>query len=457
MVERIDALVADRISSMADLMEDATLWRRNREDPGNDSSDDDDDRVKPKGVPNAAKIGSLPIGREKGVTPLRRRQTMLPGEVEIFENNPTIAGLGLDTMAGKGDQASSVDWTVERTRRMNQGPKAAIPAKKTAIKPKPFDGTLPWKKWYNRFCNDMATNGWDETQIKGSLIECLRDGPGDDALWTFEENGDGTLRCLVTTAAWICGPMDGADPAVELESRRQQKGESFRKFGLTLRRLAKEAFEGLSPSEPWLVRKVSGLFIDGLEDEDMSRELAYRWSTDMSLNDLFTIAEDIKRKKILLRTPAVPVATSTVKVCTATEGGWDTISVVSDPDSGGIAAMETTSGRGGFRGRGRGIGRIRKEGRPGKDGTLSPDLMQAIEKMVERLCGHKEEKKASGPTASGMGSHKEGRSKANAPCFVCRKTGHWARECPERTAAALEDGSPLEEEGDDKGQQESGN
>ena len=185
------------------------MGRPHWEEPGEESSNEDDTPSRPKGVPSATKLGSLPIGLEKGNTPLRRRQTMLPGEVEIFENNPTIAGLGLDTMAGKQDQASSVDWTVERTLRMSRDPKAAIPAKKSAIKPKPFDGTLPWKKWYNHYCNDMATNGWDETQIKGSLIECLRDGPGDDALWTFEVNGDGSVKCLVTTAAWICGRMEG--------------------------------------------------------------------------------------------------------------------------------------------------------------------------------------------------------------------------------------------------------
>ena len=252
----------------------------------------------------------------------------------------------------------------------------------------------------------------------------MRDRPGDDALWTFEENGDGSLKCLVTTAAWICGPLDGVDPAVELEGLRQLKGESFRKFGLTLRRLAKEAFKGLSPSEPWLVRKVSGLFIDGLEDEDMSRELAYRWSTEMSLNDLFIIAEDIKRKKVLLRTPAVPVNQGSVRVCTAEDSLWDAASSASDPESMAVAAMDSASSRGGFQGRrrDRGRGGHRGESKMVGDAALSLELVQAIEKIIEKLCVRKEDKGRGTPSNLLQNVGKEGRSRGT-DAMLCLSEG----------------------------------
>ena len=107
---------------------------------------------------------------------------------------------------------------------------------------------------------------------------------------------------------------------------------------------------------------------------------------------------------------------------------------------GEIAAMDAMPNRGGFRGRSRGSGRPRRDVRPSNDGPLSADLMQAIEKMVERLCERKEDKKAGPPNTPGAGGTKEGRSRGNAPCFVCRKVGHWARECPDKTAAVSEDG-----------------
>ena len=48
-----------------------------------------------------------------------------------------------------------------------------------------------------------------------------------------------------------------ADPAVKLESRRQGKEESMWTFGLGLKRLAVEAFPGVSFSEPWLITKIN--------------------------------------------------------------------------------------------------------------------------------------------------------------------------------------------------------
>ena len=423
---RVDTVVTQRVSGM---LQDS-FPRGHKTDSSEDDTSDDSifGNSKPRKKTTAKKPKYPPPtpGRNKPDKPLpvRRRMTMLPDEVEIFESNPTIAKLGLDAMAGKEDQATAVEWSKDRMDQIHQGPRVEIPAKKQAVTPKPFDGSISWKKWFSRFCEDMSTNGWNDSQIMGSLMTCLRDGPGEDALWTFEENGDGTLATLVTTAAWICGPLHGDDPGVELETRRQKKGESFRKFGMSLRRLAKEAFEGLSPSEPWLVRKLAQLFIDGLEDSSLAKELAYHWKTDMSLNDLFRLADDCNRKKVLLRTSAV----SGIHVQESTMGTeWEP----SSPPTAEVAAYNAvadgvTVGQDRHRGRGRGRGRARRVesgGAASEEPSVAPDLLAAIRKIVEETIGR----------GRGRG---RGTSDANT-CFKCRGTGHWARNCPTNNTAAV--------------------
>ena len=371
---------------------------------------------------------------EKDLEPASRRHTMLPQEIAIFDENPTIAGLGLDIMAGRGGNAEHVKWTKERTKRLTLGPKPLISAKKQAIIPTPFTGAIPWKKWYIRFCEDMETNGWTESQILGSLKHCLRDGPGDDTLWAFEEQGDGSLDCLVTTAAWICGPIHASDPTVELEARRQRKGEGFRTFGLALRRLAKEAFEGLDPGAGWLVRKVGSLFIEGLLNEEMSKELGFRWQTEMSLNDLFTLAEDFERKMVLLKKREfMEMNLSASGNDVGNEIGELAAYTTSNPGRG--QSSNQGRGRGGrTAGRGRGRG-----GQPPTDNqphiAVGAEAIDQLRQMMLDVNGTNKEKETVPKTSKVPYKPKD---KKDDNCFRCKKPGHWKRDCRVKlTTAAL--------------------
>ena len=446
MTEKIDTIVAQRLSGM---MADHTP--KGDKSTVNGSSDYDDKypyrkrsaspwqgaNKQPRSNSRLSTSSTVP-GSQMGdiILPISRRVTMLPAEVEIYEANPAISKLGLDAMAGRGGQATSVEWSRERTHRLSHGDRSAIPAKKQAVRPKPFTGNIPWKKWYARFCEDMTTNAWNEAQILGSLKEALRDGPGEHALWAFEEHGDNTLQCLVEIAAWICGPLSNADPAIDLETRRQQKGESLRQFGMTLRRLANEAFEGLSPSEPWLVRKLSSLFIDGLEDSTLSSELSTLWKTDMSLNDLFSLADDCTRKRVLLRTRTTASMRRTDEF-QPSEGCW-TSQEFSDNDISAVAAANAFSGRGRGRVRSRRGTTVVSASESKKESTAGPqtlpDLLTAVRQCVENACGKASEKPRTNPVG------KDKRSKTpDGNCFRCKQPGHWARQCKEGRTASLEE------------------
>ena len=75
-----------------------------------------------------------------------------------------------------------------------------IPAKKQ-VTPSSFNGSILWKKWFARFCENIRTNVWNEAQVLGSLKEVLRDGPEEHTLYALKENGNGPLECLIELAA----------------------------------------------------------------------------------------------------------------------------------------------------------------------------------------------------------------------------------------------------------------
>ena len=355
--------------------------------------------------------GSMNTPRTGGTiqsgTPYQHRANMSMEDEVVFQNNPAIRRLGIDAVPNDVGNFKAVDYALSQTDiPLRTG---MTPVRKQAIKMKQYDGTVPWRKWFTRFSADMRHNGWEGDECLAALSWCLRDGPGDPALTSFELSGGRTYKGLVETASWALGSTSGADPASELEARVQKPGEGHRQFGMALRVLAAEAFASMSPSDPWLVRKLSSLYIDGLKDERLSSEIASQWKTTMSLADIFELTEDALRKRKLLKTvEAAPVAVIEMpveEVELTTEGVQE------------VAAIDPKwKGRRSFYVRRRVPG---SDAQAPEEGALKTMIGKVME---ERSKAEKAEKVAS----RGRG---KGKPNKDTKCYNCGKKGHFARTC----------------------------
>ena len=135
----------------------------------------------------------------------------------------------------------------------------------------------------------------------------LRKGPAKDVVWGWEECGDGTLEGLAQACAEHFG-ADRADPVAALERRRQDKGEGLRISGLTLKRLATEAYLSVDLTVDWVITKINQLFIQGLYDSELAKDLSAEWRTWMSLAQLMDAGEELMhRRRLLVGLPGRPL------------------------------------------------------------------------------------------------------------------------------------------------------
>ena len=347
-----------------------------------------------------------------GVTPPEgQHRKMSMAEELVYQSNPAIRAMGIDSVPSDVGNSRAVEWSLEVARRpVNPGVK---PVKRHANELKLFDGKIPWRRWFSRFAADMRYNGWTGDECLASLSWCLRDGPGDAALTNFELDGDGTYEGLVECVARGLGSDSGIDQEAELEVRVQRKGEGHRQFGMALRVLAAEAFESFSPSDPWLVRKLSRLYIDGLEDNVLRAEVASQWKTNMSLSDIFDLTEDCLMKRKLLRT------------VTVTLGGTDSASALREgqltsTESQQVAA-HTPHSNPDVEGYNPLVhGSLRS---PSMGEDLLPDrkMESVIKKVMKKVC------KAEGGEMNT--NPKKAKPIKDPVCHRCGKRGHFAKQC----------------------------
>ena len=77
--------------------------------------------------------------------------------------------------------------------------------------------------------------------------------------------------------------------------------------------------------------------------------------------------------------------------------------------------------------------------------TFDKDLLEVLREIIRAECSRFEPKTVSEPKSGPK--EKEAASKGPSTCFRCKKTGHWARNCPEAsgTASAMDE-VPMEAE-----------
>ena len=100
----MDLAVTQRLSGVSDGRGNAlyTDWACDNTDQQSDS----EERKKAERRKKKKEEADRKDAQEK--EPVSRRHTMLPQEIEIFNNNQTISGLGMDVMAARGGNAPFV-------------------------------------------------------------------------------------------------------------------------------------------------------------------------------------------------------------------------------------------------------------------------------------------------------------------------------------------------------------
>ena len=199
----------------------------------------------------------------------------------------------------RGGESRAVQQTRRHTESLIRAPLNLATARRRAIETPPFSGQDDWVTWYCYFSQDQITDGADRVQQLANLKNALRKGPAKDVVWGWEECGDGTLEGLAQACAKHFG-ADKADPVAALERRRQGKDEGLRIYGLALKRLATKAYPSVDLTVDWVITKINQLFIRGLYDPELAKDLSAEWRTWMSLAQLMDAGEELMRKRRLL-------------------------------------------------------------------------------------------------------------------------------------------------------------
>ena len=199
----------------------------------------------------------------------RRRQTMDPTCVNIYEADPTLACMGVDLVPTYSGLAHTLAEVRRQSERFENLPKPSHAAKRTALTGHRYTGNVSWKKFMETFQMDMTLNGWSKAESLPSLVSALRDGPGHLAVANWVSEGDGTYDSLVRNATWILGEGIGSDPMQSFETRIQKPGEGHRAFGCALEVLFKDADPGIPLSANWSIQQIQKRFVKGLRDPEM--------------------------------------------------------------------------------------------------------------------------------------------------------------------------------------------
>ena len=340
----------------------------------------------------------------------RRRQTMDPTCVSIYEADPTLACMGVDLVPTYSGLAHTLTEVRRQSERFENLSKPRHAAKRTALTGHRYTGSVSWKKFMETFQMDMTLNGWSKAESLPSLVSALRDGPGHLAVANWVSEGDGTYDSLVRNATWILGEGIGTDPMQTFETRVQKPGEGHRAFGCALEVLFKDADPGIPLSANWSIQQIQKRFVKGLRDPEMKREVVHHMTTQSSLSDLFFICDDYLRKKTWFGAELTEPHRSAPYLEEEADLG-DNLEE-EELDLAGIRtnrAVRTTASR-----------KETRKSTPSKPAPSSLDMdavMQKVQDLVKSA------------VAEVRSSRRKSSKSSNMICYRCQEKGHLAREC----------------------------
>ena len=327
----------------------------------------------------------------------------------------TTSSLGMDVEVRSGE-SRAVQQTRRHTELLHRAPLNLTPARRRAIETPPFGGQDDWVTWYRYFSQDQITDGADRVQQLANLKNALRKGPAKDVVWGWEECGDGTLEGLAQACAEHFG-ADRADPVAALERRRQGKSEGLRIYGLALKRLATEAYPSVDMTVDWVITKINQLFIRGLYDPELAKDLSAEWRTWMSLAQLMDAGEELMRKRrLLVGLPGRPSGAGQIMGVSTPIGEPET----DDPGTADVAAYGgryDSSKANPSKDKKAKSGKSKSKPKETDDSTTVTleQLQQAMAKLTEMV--------------GNQGSRSRGPRAADARCWNCKKFGHFERDC----------------------------
>ena len=340
------------------------------------------------------------------------RSNMTPSEQARVERNPAIAAMGLDVVPRTTDQLfedyNHIDFGNVRS------PDSVRPK---AIVSKPFTGKPPWRKWITRFQNICLANGYTNRQTLISLKEGLAEGPGKLALERFEEYGDGTLNSLLEHATHMLAKVGESDPRIELVKRMQLPDEDIRVFGFSIQQLVSEVYLGCRPDTPVVIQEATTRFVNGVRDPGCQAYLQEKWSPDISMSELFNLADVYKAKVALF--PKLGIASVAQPQVGTTDTEMECSAYVAHPKKGN---------------------KSKKTSAPGKQVTTAA-AGQDFSVMIKDEVARQVQK---------AGKWKGKKGKNSVLCNRCKKSGHYAQDC--RAPAPISSDKPA-----DKPVEKSGN
>ena len=358
---------------------------------------------------------------------LSRRASLSASMNQLHDADPAIAGLGVDCFSRTMDETEIMEWCESLDL-----PGSANPARRTAMRPKPYCSDNLWKDEYQNFVDYANCNGWTKRDALPYLRMLLKEGHGTSAVedWVATYGPYGTYDQLVRCATYLYATIVKEDPWLKFTKRTQKPNESPKMFGLELQRLLVKARPSWRKDDEYFIEYLFHHFTNGLLDDRHRAVVWNTWEAGTSLADMFLAIDQFDRKIRLFGgkvPPGVEVKINAVQASPIREEQEPVESIPPDDSQneeiGAVARVQYSrntgnqnNGNGGSKPKNGGYNKPptgQKNPLPEGNGSKS-DSEALIEALLKKLTS---------------GLRRPQVPKSEIRCYRCQVMGHYASEC----------------------------